>query len=197
MATGRAQLERRAVGLAWATVGWNTLEAVVAVVAGSVANSIALISFGLDSGVEVLSAFVILWQFKGVSEDRERQALRLIAISFWALAVYVLGQAAWDLLRGGDSEASRVGIGLAVASLMVMPLLAAAKRRTGRELGSQTVVADSEQTQLCVYLSVILLVGLVLSALGWWWADPLAAIGIALLAVNEGREAWAGDTCCH
>lgn len=197
MATPTEQLQRRAVHLAWATVGWNALEAIVAIAAGLVAGSIALVGFGLDSTVEVLSALVILWQFRGLSEDRERRALRLIALSFWALALYVTVQAVWDLGNHGTVSSSPVGIGLAITSLIVMPLLATAKRQTGRALGSATVTADSNQTKLCAYLSLILLVGLVLDAtLGWWWADPLAAIGIAALAANEGREAWAGDGCC-
>jgi divalent metal cation (Fe/Co/Zn/Cd) transporter len=191
-----ARLRRRARLLAAATVAWNATEAVVAVTAGAAAGSIALIGFGLDSTVEVLSALVILWQFDGLAEDRERRALKLIAVSFFALAGYVAVQAVVDLARRTEPESSPVGIGLAVASLVVMPLLAAAKRRTGRAMGSATVVADSNQTKLCAYLSAILLTGLVLNAtVGWWWADPLAALLIAALAVNEGREAWHGDNC--
>lgn len=191
------RLRRRAVGLAWLTVAWNVVEAVVAIVAGAAAGSLALIGFGLDSTVEVASAVVIIWQFSGLDEQREQRALRLIAISFFALALYVVGQAGFDLLSGSEPDSSPVGIGLALASLVVMPLLATAKRSTGRRLGSVTVTADSQQTWLCTYLSAVLLVGLVLNAaLGWWWADPAAALIIAALALREGREAWRGDTCC-
>ena len=189
-------LQRRAVRLAWATIAWNVVEAVVAIAAGAAANSIALVGFGLDSTVEVMSAVVIVWQFRGLAEERERRALKLIAVSFFGLAAYVGVQAIIDLAGNSEPESSPVGIGLAIASLVVMPLLARAKRRTGNAMGSVTVVADSNQTKLCAYLSAILLGGLVLNAtVGWWWADPVAALAIAALAVNEGREAWRGETC--
>jgi divalent metal cation (Fe/Co/Zn/Cd) transporter len=181
--------------LGWATIVWNTIEAVVAIVAGAVASSIALVGFGLDSTVEVLSASVIVWQMtRDVPEDREEQALRLIAVSFFALAGYVAVQAVFDLASRSQPETSTVGIALAAVSLVVMPLLAGLKRRNGRRLGSGSVVADSNQTLLCTYLSVVLLVGLLLNAtVGWWWADPVAALVIAALAINEGREAWHGE----
>jgi divalent metal cation (Fe/Co/Zn/Cd) transporter len=189
-------LSRRARQLAWATIAWNVIEAVVAITAGAAASSIALVGFGLDSTVEVLSAVVILWQLHGLVEERERRALRLIAVGFFALAVYVAVQAIVDLSSRAQPETAPVGIGLAIASLLVMPILAGAKRRTGRAMGSSTVVADSNQTKLCAYLSAILLGGLLLNAsVGWWWADPLAALAIAVLAINEGREAWRGKTC--
>ena len=192
-----ATLRKRALFLAWFTVVYNLLEAIVAISAGQAANSAALIGFGLDSTVEVASALVIIWQFSGVDDDREQRALRLIAISFFALAGYVTINAGLDLLSGDEPDSSPVGIALAIASLIVMPALAAAKRSTARQMGSVTVAADSQQTQLCTYLSAVLLVGLLLNAtLGWWWADPIAALVIAGLAVNEGREAWRGDTCC-
>ena len=196
----RARFEERAVRLAWATIVWNLVEAVVAIAAGKAASSIALIGFGLDSTVEVMSAVVIVWQFRGLAEDRERRALKLIAVSFFALAAYVGMQAMFDLLGRSEPKSSTVGICLAIASLTVMPMLARAKRRNGNAMGSATVVADSNQTKLCAYLSAILLAGLILNATaGWWWADPLAALAIAGLAVNEGREAWRGETrddCC-
>jgi divalent metal cation (Fe/Co/Zn/Cd) transporter len=192
-----ARLRRRAVVLAWATIAWNVVEAVVAIGAGLEAGSLALIGFGLDSTIEVGSAAVILWQFAGADEQRERQALRLIAVSFFALAAYVTGQALVDLATTSGPDSSVVGIVLASLSLVVMPLLATAKRRTGQRLGSVTVAADSQQTWLCTYLSAVLLVGLVLNAaFGWWWADPVAGLVIAALALREGREAWEGDTCC-
>ena len=201
--TGSARIERQrrqriALGLAWATIAWNTVEAGVAIVAGAAASSIALVGFGLDSTVEVLSASVIVWQMtRHVPEEREAQALRLIAVSFFALAGYVTVQAVVDLVSRNEPKASTVGIALAAVSLVVMPALAALKRRNGRRLGSNSVVADSRQTMLCTYLSAVLLVGLVLNAtVGWWWADPLAGLLIAGLAFNEGREAWRGERCC-
>jgi len=195
-ATHTPMLKRRAVRLAWATIAWNVVEAAVAIAAGAAANSIALVGFGLDSTVEVMSAVVIVWQFRGLAEERERKALKLIAVSFFALALYVAVQAIIDLVGKSEPKSSPVGIGLAIASLFVMPMLARAKRRTGNAMGSVTVVADSNQTKLCAYLSAILLGGLVLNAtVGWWWADPIAALAIAALALNEGREAWRGETC--
>ena len=181
---GTVRLERRrrqriALGLAWATIAWNTAEAVVAIAAGAVASSIALVGFGLDSAVEVLSAAVIVWQMtRDVPEDREATALRVIAVSFFALAGYVTVQAVFDLLTASEPDTSTPGIVLAAVSLVVMPVLAGLKRRNGRQLGSNSVVADSRQTMLCTYLSAVLLIGLVLNATaGWWWADPLAAPG--------------------
>ncbi|MFG3703991.1 cation diffusion facilitator family transporter [Micromonospora sp. NPDC047670] len=193
----RAVLSRRSLWLAYATAGYNLLEGLVAIAAGAAASSTALIGFGLDSFVEVSSAAVVIWQFRSrVPEERERLALRLIGLSFFALAAWVTFDAARSLLGGGDADASPVGIGLAVASLIVMPLLVRAKRRTGRELGSATVMADSTQTMLCTYLSAVLLVGLVLNAAwGWSWADPIAALVIAGVAVKEGVEAWRGEHC--
>jgi len=190
-------LRRRALMLAWLTVGWNVIEAVVAIAAGRSAGSLALIGFGLDSTIEVASSLVIIWQFSGSDEAREQRALRLIAISFFALAAFVIIQAALDLTAGNEPESSAVGVALAIASLVVMPILATAKRSTGRRLGSAAVTADSMQTWLCTYLSAVLLVGLLLNAtLGWWWADPLAAVIIGALALREGVEAWRGEDCC-
>ncbi|MCO5319117.1 MAG: cation transporter [Microthrixaceae bacterium] len=189
---------RGALALAWTTIAWNSIEAVVAIASGRAADSIALIGFGLNSIVEVGSAVVVVWQFSGADQEREERALRLISLSFFGFAAYVGGRALWDLTSRTEPSESTVGIALAVASIVVMPLLAAAKRRLGRHMGSRTVVADSSQTLLCSYLSVVLLVGLLANAtLGWWWADPLAALVIAGLAVREGRSAWRGDTCCE
>jgi divalent metal cation (Fe/Co/Zn/Cd) transporter len=189
-------LRRRARWLAVGTIAWNAIEAVVAITAGAVAGSAALIGFGLDSSIEVGAAAVALWYLAG-DESRERRALRLIGTSFFALAAYVTFEAVRDLVTGDDPDTSMVGIALAAASLVVMPALARAKRRTGVALGSRALVAEASETTLCAYLSGILLAGLVLRAtIGWTWADPLAAIGIALLAAREGREAWRGDTCC-
>ncbi|WP_432492498.1 cation diffusion facilitator family transporter [Kineococcus auxinigenes] len=194
----RARLGRRAQLLAGASVVYNVLEAVVAVWAGLVAGSVALIGFGLDSVVEVSSGLVILWQFRHrLPETRERRALRLIGVSFLALAAYVAVESVRALVTGAQPDASPVGIGLAIASLIVMPFLSWAQRRTGRRLGSASVVADGTQTLLCTYLSAVLLVGLLLSAtLGWSWADPVAGLVIAAVALKEGREAWRGEGCC-
>jgi divalent metal cation (Fe/Co/Zn/Cd) transporter len=194
----RRRRQRIALGLAWATIAWNVLEAVVAIAAGVAASSIALVGFGLDSTVEVLSASVIVWQMtRPVPEDSEARALRLIALSFLALACYVAVQAVIDLAHHHEPESSTVGIILAVASLIVMPLLAWLKLRNGRRLDSTSVVADSNQTLLCTYLSAVLLLGLVLNAtVGWWWADPIAALVIAALALREARQAWHGERCC-
>lgn len=194
----RARLGRRAQLLAGLSVGYNLVEAVIAIAAGIVAGSVALIGFGLDSVVEVSSGLIILWQFRHrLPESRERQALRLMALSFVALAAYVGFESVRALLVGHDPETSRVGIGLAIASLCVMPFLSWAQRRTGRALGSNAVVADSTQTLLCTYLSAVLLVGLLLNAtLGWSWADPVAGLVIAAVALKEGRDAWRGEGCC-
>jgi divalent metal cation (Fe/Co/Zn/Cd) transporter len=193
----RALLRRRSLHLAYATAGYNLVEGVVAVAAGAVASSTALVGFGVDSFLEVSSALVVIWQFRSrVPEARERPALRLIAVSFLALAAWITVDAARSLLGGGEAEPSPVGIGLAAVSVVVMPLLVWAKRRTGRELGSATVVTDATQTLLCTYLSAVLLVGLVLTAwLGWTWADAVAALVIAAVATREGVLAWRGDRC--
>jgi divalent metal cation (Fe/Co/Zn/Cd) transporter len=188
---GRTALTTRAFRLEYLTIGWNVIEAVVAVAAGIAASSIALIGFGLDSLIEVFAASVVVWQLQGVSEQRERRALRLIALSFFVLAGYVVAEAVRDLIVGAEAEESVVGIVLAAVSLVVMPALAIAKRRTAKRMNSATLLADSTETLLCSYLSAILLAGLVLNAaVGWWWADSLAAIGIAFLAVREGLEIW-------
>ncbi len=189
-------LTQRARLLAWATIAWNVVEAILAISAGAAASSIALVGFGLDSTVEVMSALVIVWQLRGLEENRERAALKLIAISFYVLASYVAVQALLDLIGGTEPDTSLIGIGLAIVSLIVMPIVAAAKRKTGLRMGSATVVADSYQTKLCAYLSAILLAGLIFNAtIGWWWADPLAAMAISVLAVIEGRRAWHGELC--
>jgi divalent metal cation (Fe/Co/Zn/Cd) transporter len=197
-AAQRTRLGRRAQLLAGASVTYNVVEAVVAIAAGVVAGSVALIGFGLDSVVEVSSGLIILWQFRHkLPESRERQALRLMAMSFFALAGYVAFESVRALLFGGEPDASPVGIGLAAASLVIMPFLSWAQRRTGKALGSNAVVADSTQTLLCTYLSAVLLVGLVLNAtLGWGWADPIAGLVIAAVAAREGVQAWRGEGCC-
>jgi divalent metal cation (Fe/Co/Zn/Cd) transporter len=193
----RARWRRIALALAWATIAWNSLEAIVAIASGAEAGSIALVGFGLNSIVEVGSAVVVVWQFSGADVEREQRALKLIAGSFFVFAAYVAAQAGWDLIARSEPSESVPGIVLAALSLMVMPGLAIAKRRVGRRMSSRTVVADSGQTMLCSYLSAILLIGLVANAtVDWWWADPIAALVIAGLAVREGREAWRGEVCC-
>jgi divalent metal cation (Fe/Co/Zn/Cd) transporter len=199
VATARqAVLRRRIRLLVAATITYNVIEAVVALVAGTVASSVALIGFGLDSVIEVSSAVAVAWQFAGADpERRERRALRVITCSFFALAAYVSVEAVRALLGGGEADRSVVGIVLVAVSVVVMPFLSFAQRRAGRELGSASAVADSKQTLLCTYLSAAVLAGLVLNAaLGWWWADPVAALLLAALAVKEGRTAWRGELCC-
>lgn len=197
----RDVLTRRIRLLVLATIGYNVIEAAVAVTAGSIASSSALIGFGLDSVIEVSSAAAVAWQFSArehaVREAREKTALRIIAFSFFALAAYVSVDAVRALAGTGEAEHSVPGIVIAALSLAVMPFLSAAQRRAGRELGSASAVSDSQQTLLCTYLSAVLLLGLVANAtLGWSWADPVAALVIAALAVKEGRNAWQGKGCC-
>jgi len=191
-------LVRRIRLLVAATIAYNVIEAVIALTAGTIASSTALIGFGLDSVIEVSSAAAVAWQFSATDhERRERTALRVIAVSFFALAAYVSFESVQALVTAHRPDPSTVGMALAAASLAVMPGLSYAQRRAGRELGSRTAVADSKQTLLCTYLSAVLLVGLAANSfLGWWWADPLAALVIAGVAVKEGRDAWRGDACC-
>lgn len=193
-----AVLTRRVRLLVAATITYNVIEAIVAISAGTVASSSALIGFGLDSTIEVASAAAVAWQFCGRDpEVRERATLRIIAFSFFALAAYVTVESVRTLLGAAEAQPSTVGIVLAALSLVIMPILSAAQRRAGRELGSNTAVADSKQTLLCTYLSGVLLLGLVLNALlGWSWADPIVALVIAAVAVKEGRAAWRGEHCC-
>lgn len=199
LSNDRRDVLRRRIRIVVAiTITWNVIEAVVALVAGHAASSAALIGFGLDSIVEVLSAAAVAWQFAASDhEKREKVALRVIAVSFFALAAYVSVDAILSLLGLRDPEHSPVGIAIAALSLAVMPFLSWFERRTGRELGSASAVADSKQTLICTYLSAALLAGLLLnSLLGWAWADSVAALVIAVFAVREGIEAWKGDACC-
>jgi len=194
----RQLLSRRIRVFVAATITYNVIEAIVALTEGTRVSSTALIGFGLDSVIEVSSAAAVAWQFAGKDpEAREKTALRIIAFSFFGLALYVSIDAIRSLLGAGEAQHSSIGITLAAVSLAVMPVLSWAQRRAGRELGSLSAVADSKQTLLCTYLSAVLLVGLVLNSLfGWSWADPVAAMVIAVVAVREGRDAWRGDTCC-
>lgn len=194
----RAVLSRRIRWFVAATIAYNVIEAAVALTEGGRVSSSALIGFGLDSVIEVSSAVAVAWQFAGWDpESREKTALRIIAFAFFGLAIFVTIDAARALAAGGEARHSTIGIALAAMSLAVMPLLSWAQRRAGRELGSISAVADSKQTLLCTYLSAVLLLGLVFnSAFGWSWADPVAALVIAAVAVKEGRDAWRGETCC-
>lgn len=198
LGTRRATLEGRIRLLVGATITYNVIEAVVALAEGTRVSSSALIGFGLDSVVEISSAAAVAWQFSAKDpETREKATLRFIAISFFALAAYVAVDAVLSLLGLGEARPSPIGIVLAAASLIVMPVLSFSQRRAGRELGSLSAVADSKQTLLCTYLSAVLLAGLVLNSVwGWSWADPVAAIGIAAIAVRAGVNAWRGDPCC-
>lgn len=195
----RRRLSRRAQLLAGASVTYNVVEAIIALAEGTRVSSSALIGFGLDSAIEVSSAAAVAWQFSAKDpETREKAALRFIAFSFFALALYVSVDAVLSLAGLGEASHSPIGIGLAATSLLIMPVLSMAQRRAGRELGSQSAVADSKQTLLCTYLSAVLLIGLILNAVfGWSWADPVAALVIAAIAVREGRDALRGDPCCH
>jgi divalent metal cation (Fe/Co/Zn/Cd) transporter len=194
----RAVLRRRIRLLVAATITYNVVEAIIAISAGTVAGSIALIGFGLDSVIEVSSAAAVAWQFSATDpERREKVALRVIAGSFFALAAYVTVEALRTLVNGNEPERTTVGIVLVAVSVVAMPFLSWAQRKAGRELGSASAVADSRQTLLCTYLSAAVLVGLVINAaLGWWWADPVVALGLAAIAIREGRSALHGQTCC-
>ena len=179
-----------------ATITWNSVEAVVAVGAGVAAGSIALVGFSFDSLIEVFAAGVVLWQLNGLREERERRALRLIGLSFFVLAAYISIEAVRDLIAGQHANESIVGIVLAAISLVVMPSLdrEASHRTRARFRDSCRRRAE---TMLCSYVSAVLLAGLLLESIaGWWWADPVAGLVIAALALSEGREAWNGDSCC-
>lgn len=205
-ASTRTRLVRRGRWLAWATIGWNSLEGIAAIGSGLVAGSIALVGFGVDSYVEVFAGSVIVWRLakerhgQAVSEAAERRAVRLIAATFLLLAIGIAIESTRRLVTGEQPDESLLGIGLAIVSLVVMPVLARAKREVGVQLGSRAVLADATETTLCVWLSAILLVGLSANALfGWWWADPVAALGIVFIAAREGVEHWRAEEledCC-
>jgi divalent metal cation (Fe/Co/Zn/Cd) transporter len=197
----RRRLQRRARLLAWGGIAWHVAEFAIAVAAGLAASSIALIGFGADSLIEAVAGLVVVWLFTGSrvhSPSAERRAQQMIAVSFFVLAVYVTVESVRTLVADDHPEASWVGIVLASVTAPTMPLLARAKRRVGNRLGSSATVKEGAQNMLCAYLSVALLVGLLANAvLGWWWADPAAALVIAGVAVKEGRESWLGDGCCE
>src|SRR5690554_1437421 len=191
----RAVLHRRVRWIVGFTITYNVVEAIVAISAGAIASSAALIGFGLDSIIEVLSALAVAWQFTRKSPERwEKVTVRAIAIAFFALAGYVTVDSVLALAGVQDVDHSPLGIGIAALSLVVMPALAWLERRTGNELGSASVIADSKQLLLCVYLSGSVLIGLLANSLfGWDWADSVAALVIAALAIREGVEAWRGE----
>jgi divalent metal cation (Fe/Co/Zn/Cd) transporter len=195
----RRKLERRAKLLAHLGNGWHLVEFGIALGAGIAAGSVALTSFAGDSLVEVLAASVIVWLFsanRGASARAERRAQQLVAASYYVLVAYIVSQALYDLVAGSRPTASWVGIGLAAFTAPTMPLLARAKRNVGRALNSSATVSEASQNQICAYLSIALLVGLLFNALaGWWWADPAAALVIAGFALHEGRESWRGTAC--
>lgn len=204
--SGRTGLLRRALQLEWVTVGWNTVEGVIAVAAALAAGSVALLGFGIDSFVETVSGAVILWRI--AAERRATDAVRIkrvediarkgVALSLWLLALYVAADATYALVNGERPSASAVGVALLVVSAAVMKWLANAKRAVARALHSHAMEADAAQTDFCWKLSVVALIGLGANAgLGWWWADPLAALGLAALIATEGRRTWnLGTACC-
>lgn len=198
----RVRLGRRAKLLAWGGNAWHLIEFGVAIGAGFAAGSVALVGFGADSLIEGLTGFVIVWLFtggRGASERAERRAQQMIAVSYFVLAAYIGAESIRDLSGGHHPSTSWVGIGLAAFTAPSMPLLARAKRTVGQKLNSSAAVSESNQNLICAYLSVALLVGLLLNALaGWWWADPLAALVIAAVALREGRGSWRGEhgDCC-
>lgn len=198
----RASLVKRGRYLEYFTIGYNSLEGLIAVVAGLIAGSIALVGFGFDSLIEVTSGSVLLWRlYADVNEEqRERVeaiSLRIVGVCFVVLAIYVSYDSVKSLIRREAPEESVVGIVLASVSLVIMPLLVRAKRKVARSINSGALMADSKQTELCTYLSAILLAGLLLNALlGWWWADPVAALIMVPIIVKEGIEALRGETCC-
>ncbi len=201
--SARVAAIHRGLNLEYFTVAWNLLEAAVALVSGAVAGSIALIGFGLDSLIEVSSGGVLLWRLSADQDEERRErvekiALKLVGLSLVLLAAYVAGDSVFSLVRREAPERSLPGIALAIASLIAMPLLARAKRRVASALGSLALQADSRQTDICAYLSAILLLGLVLNAaFGWWWADPLAGLVMVPLIAYAGSEALRGKTCCQ
>jgi divalent metal cation (Fe/Co/Zn/Cd) transporter len=196
----RPVLVRRARQLAWFGIAWHFVEAAIAVLAGMAASSIALIGFGADSLIEALAGFVVVWRFTSARADdpqAERRAQQLIAASFAILAVYVATESARSLIGGTHANVSWIGIVLAAVTASTMPLLARAKQRLGRQLGSSATASEGAQSMLCAYLSLALLVGLGANALvGWWWLDSIAALAIAGVAAREARSSWRGEDCC-
>ncbi len=189
----QARLQHRGFWLEYASMAWMVAEAGVAITAGVIASSIALVGFGLDSVIELFSAGIVVWQLRG-GDERETRAVRLIGVTFFALAAYLAAESIHDLVSHARPGQSMAGLAVTAAALLIMPGLAIAKRRTGQALGSRTLIADSAETAFCAFTSAAALTGLGLHAwLGWWWADPAAALVIAALAAREGIEAWEHD----
>ena len=194
MVTDLARLRRRGFWLEYASIAWMVIEAGVAITAGVIASSIALVGFGLDSVIELFSAGIVVWQLRSDGQGHETRAVRLIGGTFFALAAYLAAQSIHDLVTGARPGQSAAGLAVTAAALAVMPGLAIAKRRTGTALDNRTLIADSAETAFCALTSGAALIGLGLNSwLGWWWADPAAALVIAALAVREGIEAWETD----
>ena len=195
----RAALEQRAKLLAWGGNAWHLVEFAIALAAGVAAGSVALVGFGLDSLIELAAGGIVIWLFsggRGTSEHAERRAQQLIAASYVILVAYIGVEAIRDLAGSHHPEVSWVGIGLAAFTAPTMPLLARAKRNVGRKLNSSATVSEASQNMICAYLSIALLIGLLANALlGWWWADPVAALVIAGVAAREGIGSWRGDGC--
>jgi divalent metal cation (Fe/Co/Zn/Cd) transporter len=196
----RDRLIRYAKLLAWGSLAWMTAEGVVAVVAGVMAGSIALIGFGVDSAIEGVASVIIIWRFWGaraLSDRAERRAQKLVAVQFFILAPYIVVESIRALVTGSEAETSWLGVGLTVTSAVFMPAFGIAKRRVGERLGSRATQSEGTQNMLCAYLSLAVLAGLLGNALfGLWWLDPIAALYIAYVAVREGRESWRGEDCC-
>jgi divalent metal cation (Fe/Co/Zn/Cd) transporter len=195
-----AQLARRAKVLSWLSLIWMTIEGAVAIAAGIVAGSIALIGFGLDSAIEGFASVIIIWRFSGhrvFSHAAEQRAQKLVAVQFFLLAPYVAFESVKSLVDGEHPDVSLVGIALAVGSLVLMPMLAVAKQRLADQLGSAATAGEGRQNMLCAYLAAALLLGLLGNALvGAWWLDPTVGLLIAAVAVAEGAQAWRGEGCC-
>ncbi len=195
----RSVLVARAKRLAWLSLGWMTIEGILGVVAGVIAGSVALTGFGLDSAIEGAASVIVIWRFTGgreLSHTSERRAQKGVAISFLLLAPYLAADAIYTLASDSPPSTSWLGIGLSIASLIAMPLLARAKTRLGEQLDSPATAGEGAQNLLCAYMAVGVLAGLLANtALGWWWLDPVIALGIAALAVHKGRETWEGDSC--
>jgi divalent metal cation (Fe/Co/Zn/Cd) transporter len=199
--SGRERLVRRARLLAWLSLGWMTIEGGVAVAAGLIASSPALIGFGFDSAIEGLASVIIIWRFaehRALSEEAELRAQKLVAVSFFLLAPYVAYEALSTLIAGNHPETSVIGIALSATSLVLMPYLGMAKKRIGTRLESSATASEGAQNILCAYLAAGVLAGLAANSLfGLWWLDPVVALGIAGLAISEGRESWRGESCQH
>jgi len=195
----RDRLIRRAQALSWLSLGWMTVEGAIAITAAITSGSVALLGFGIDSGIEGLASVIIIWRFTGqrrLSEHAEERAQKLVAVSFLLLAPYIAQDAIRTLIAGDHPSTSWVGVGLSVSSIVIMPLLGRAKQHLGAQLGSGATAGEGAQNMLCAYLAAGVLAGLLANAVfGLWWPDPAVALGIAALAVREGREAWQGEGC--